>query len=365
MNNDLLIFTEYFYPSLKGGGTQKSVELIVKNIALNVKYTIITSPYDLDKTRIHDSSNLYKIFRPCTILDFLKIIKLIFNSKNAYFNSFFSKKNTIFFLLFSKIFKKKIILSPRGELYYDNLNLKKKIYIIFFKLFLRNNVFFHVTSQDEKMELINILGINNSLITLIPNLVNSKITNSAKPIKKNEKFFYLSRIDKKKNLLGLLETLSKFKTNNLIKIDLYGHVHDEKYFQKCMIIINTLNKTNFKIVYKGHLPNHDIKKVIPNYLACLHPAYNENFGHTIFESISFGVPVICSKKVYFNDLEKYNCGFNIDFSNSEHFEEIIIHMLSLNHDQINKYLFNCLNYSKKIEFSINLNVKKYLELLIT
>ena len=78
-----------------------------------------------------------------------------FNPDVIYLNSFFDFKFSILICLINKYFiKKKLIISPRGELLLDALRIKyfrKKLYILisnFLKLYLDTT--FHLNSIKEK-----------------------------------------------------------------------------------------------------------------------------------------------------------------------------------------------------------------------
>ena len=123
---------------------------------------------------------------------------------NLYFNSFFNLNYTILPLIFFKLFVKKIkiILAPRGELFESEIKkkkIKKIIYILFFKLFLKKEIIFHVTSLDEKNAIKKIFPTNK--IELLPNLIDNSIKIKDFKIsifKKRIKFIYFSRVSVKK-----------------------------------------------------------------------------------------------------------------------------------------------------------------------
>ncbi len=307
---------------------------------------MITGSKDLDGNLINIITQ-YNIKRIKSYRDVFNCIKKIYFSNKVYFNSFFSFKNTIFFLFLSIFLNKKIILAPRGELYEENLNIKKKIYLLVFSFF-KKNIQFHCTSVNEKNSIKKILKIKNKNLITIRNIIGKDKIDM--PIKKKtfKKFIYLSRIDKKKNLLGLCKTMSKFKKfDKKIIIDLYGHIYDNDYFLECKKYFFLLKKKNIFIDYKNHLDPEKVEKILPKYIALIHPSFNENFGHVIIESLRSGVPVIASKNVFFNNLQKNNCGYNINFNDSKKLEEVILEYLIISQKKLKKNQENCINYYNK------------------
>lgn len=335
------------------------METIKKNSLL------ITGSKDLDGTKLNNDNN-YKVIRISSLGDYFRCIFNIYKCKTVYFNSFFSFRNTIIFILFTKIFSKKIIIAPRGELFKDNLNLKKKIYIFFFKL-IKKNIIFHCTSTLEKKSISSILEIDNDKLVNIRNLVGKEEKNKTLKIK-DKKFLYFSRIDSKKNLLGLCKTLSQtdgFLFSKKIYLDIYGYIYDEKYFQKCKKYFYILKKKNIILKYCGHINPTNKKKVFSKYLVLIHPSKNENFGHVIIEALSFGLNVITSKNTFFSDLNKNNCGFNINFSDKNYLLKVLNYYLSFNKKEIIKNTYNSINYYKKFIKQEEKFSKKYINLLLS
>ncbi len=357
MNDKLLIFSEFFL-SQKGGGTQKSIINILNSNKIATNYLLITGSKDLDGLIIKSNSE-YNIKRISNFKDNWQCIIEIFNSKKLYFNSFFSYKNTIFFLIISLIFRKEIILAPRGELFENNLNLKKKIYIFIFS-FIKKNIIFHCTSLAEKYSIKKILRVKENNLVLIRNIIGNKQITINKTLK-IRKFIYLSRIDKKKNLLGLCKTLSKFEmenNNEKIYIDIYGHIHDKDYFLKCYKYFEILKHKRIFLKYKKHVNPNNVNKILSNYFVLIHPSLNENFGHIIIEALSCGLQVVASKNIFFNNLKKNNCGFNINFNNTVELHQILLNFIKNNNEEIIKSRNNSHKYfTKFIKDESNLLLK--------
>ena len=211
------------------------------------------------------------------------------------------------------------------------------------------------------------MEIDNDKLVNIRNLVGKEEKNKTLKIK-DKKFLYFSRIDSKKNLLGLCKTLSQ--TDDIIfpkkiYLDIYGYIYDEKYFQKCKKYFHVLKKKNIILKYCGHINPTNKKKVFSKYLVLIHPSKNENFGHVIIEALSFGLNVITSKNTFFSDLNKNNCGFNINFSDKNYLFKVLNYYLSFNKKEIVKNTYNSINYYKKFIKQEEKFSKKYINLLLS
>ena len=84
---------------------------------------------------------------------------------------------------------------------------------------------------------------------------------------------------------------------------------DHEYWSKCIALITQLPK-NVVVTYKKELAFNEVQTTISNYHALFLPTLNENFGHSIVESLLSGCPAIISDQTPWDDLEKNNAGKN-------------------------------------------------------
>lgn len=94
-----------------------------------------------------------------------------------------------------------------------------------------------------------------------------------------------------KNLLYALELLSM--VSKRVSFDIYGPIEDENYWHKCQRKIKQM-PDNMNVSYKGVLVPYDVQKVFGKYDFFLFPAFGENYGHVIAESLLAGTFVITS-----------------------------------------------------------------------
>ena len=288
----LLIVTKYFKFGNKGGGAQKSVELLYDKLKEDFKVDVICQ-----KTKYTDKN----IF---SLSEFL--ISKKGNYEIIYLNSFFSPLS-IFFILF---YNKNLIISPKGEFYPGALNfkrIKKHIWIYVFNFFYKKKINFHFTSQDEEKITNKKIFPSNSQIA--PDIIEFNFKPREVYNSGNLEIVFISRIENKKNLLFCIKVLSR--VNRELSFNIYGDIGDKAYFKKCMKQLKFL-PNNIKWRYNGELDSQEIHNVFLRSDLFFFPTLGENFGYVIMESLSSYCPVLLSKNTtIFNNLDKYKIGSNI------------------------------------------------------
>jgi hypothetical protein len=314
----IFIFNEYYDPAFKAGGPIKSLKLLNEKLSKKYSVKIFTSSYDIDMTKTtspNDKKNNIKRFKNSFDLMNFMIGNFIFKKlyTNLYFNSFFNLRYTILPLIFFNFFvkKTKIIIAPRGELFESEIKkkkIKKILYILFFKIFLKKEKIFHVTSLEEKSAIKKIFPYNK--IEFLPNLINNQIKIKdfkIYPFDKRAKFIYFSRISIKKNLLETIKILDKSKLS--IDLDIYGPIEDLEYWHKIKYTSQNIQKYNnkLKINYKGSI-KYNKYKILNRYNFFILLSDSENFGHVIFEAIQSKCIPIITKNSSWAQLQTLGCG---------------------------------------------------------
>jgi glycosyltransferase involved in cell wall biosynthesis len=255
-------------------------------------------------------------------------------------------------LLNKIIYRKKIIVAPRGELQNNALNIKrtkKLLYLFIYKLLgFYKNIYFHSTDTIETISIQSLFYISN--ITQLQNAV--KIYNF-QPLSKKEKelrIIFISRISRKKNLHFALEILKNVKCNVLF--DIYGPKEDEIYWSECFSMIKMINN-NVTIRYRGTLQQHEVIEKMRGYHTFLFPTLSENFGHIIVEAMQAGLIPIISNQTPWNNLDDYNAGWDIPLNKPEVYVKVIEKLYSMNAEEytnkslaIMEYIHNRLDMEK-------------------
>ena len=372
----LLILSDWYLPGTKAGGPVRSLFSLIELIKNDADIYLITRNTDLgsdlpynnikaDEWMVKDHVNYYYISgENLSVSNILLLIQQV-NAKIIYLNSFWSYYFSIAIIGLKNKGKVKsnIILAPRGMLGKGALevkSIKKKIYL--FTARLRNlykNVRFHATNEQEKKDILK--HFSDAGISIIPNLNSIAVKHKQKEKQSGTlKLFYLSRIVPIKNLDFALQVLKQINTDYQIEYSIYGNIEDTDYWKHCQVLMNQL-PPNIKVIYRSEIPFENIHEII-SYEHCLFlPTRNENFGHSIVESLICGCPVIISDQTPWNDITETGAGFALALNQPEKFIMAIEAYARKNQKEFEEDSKLAIGYiSRKI--NIPLTKEKYLHL---
>jgi len=287
-------------------------------------------------------------------------LKQILKNGDIIHNHGLWRMHNIYSLYMKKHKKVKIIISPRGSLSKEALNVskyKKMIFNLFFKhkKALLNCDVFHATSIKEKNE-IRSLGYKQP-IAIIPNGVkipSQKKTNFRH--KNNTKFLYLGRIHPIKGLDILINSWSDIELNNQnCSLEICGYYNDIRYYNH---LIKMVKKLDLKNVFfsKAVSGREKRDKYLENDIFIL-PSKSENFGIVIAEAMSYGLPIITTNNTPWEIIKKNNYGWIINLNNDEIYSAILS-AINLDINNLKKMGSNGRDYIKNY-FSWELLGKDY------
>ena len=366
----VIIFIDWYHPAFKAGGPISSIFNMVEFLGEEVNFFIVTSNNDLDsKLSLNVKANQWGKVGKANVIYLekknqkIKTLKSIINEVNPdkiYLNGIFS---IYFSLLPCILFNNKfdIVIHPRGMLGEGALAIKKNKKLFFLKivklLSIFKGIYWQVSNELELGELKNQLKITSNF-TVIPNLPRI-IPELKREFSKNETLILITvcRVNKIKNIEFLLELLKEIPLKFNYKI--IGFIEDQTYHQKLVEIIKTLPK-NIHVEFKGQLLQNEIDIELVNADLFVSTSLNENYGHSIVESLSCGLPVLISKFCPWNNLDKYQAGFKLPLDR-EKFKEKLIFFHQMNSSDYKKFNLGVKVYFKKY-LSPELHKNKYLNL---
>lgn len=234
----------------------------------------------------------------------------------VYLNSFFDRSFTLLPLLMmrSKLATApKILIAPRGELSPGAMAFKrqrKSAYIAMLRQsHLLDGVWMHATSELEQQEIATVLPEVASRILVAPNLRKLNAQPAAKPRTPNPlKVVFLSRIDRKKNLDFALRALAEVQTPADFAV--YGPVSDQDFWNECQPLIAQM-PPHIRVGYNGLISNAAVQSALVEHDVFFLPTLGENFGHSIFDALSAGLPVLISDQTPWRDLKNAHAGWDI------------------------------------------------------
>ncbi len=192
----------------------------------------------------------------------------------------------------------KLLVAPRGMLQKPLLKQKwfqKGLYLSVLKfIFYFKNVKWHATTEQEAFEIRNVFG-NQSNIKIISNIPVCPYGTVKCHTKESSilSLVYYGLIVENKGLLTLIQTLKSL--NLSISLDIYGSIKDQTYWEECLQEINS-NNSHITFNYLGHADPSESQTILAKYDVFILLTKGENFGHSIYEALSVGTPVIISNK---------------------------------------------------------------------
>jgi len=365
----LLISTSLFYPSKLGGPANTLYWLAKGLISKGIDVSVVSAYKHIDDDRI--TSNQW------TVIDGIKTLYCSAKTKLAHRIILQSIKEVkkcdvlmlssfhfipCFFVgLYALISKKKIIWSPRGELFDSaiNKNRFKKIYISLIKIFFAKPVIFHVTSNAEKEKIQFYMGKNTKTV-LIPNYMELPEKEERNT---NEKYLlYVGRIAPIKALDNLINGLIKsedfIKSN--YKMLLAGFNNGDYYESLLKIIVE--NNMSEKIIFLGNIEGGGKNRLYANAYFTFLVSHSENFGNVVVESLAQGTPVVTSQGTPWQMLNETNSGYWIE-NDVESIAKCVNEILQLDTEKYETIRKNAFNYSRE-QFDVYKNIDKWIDILI-
>lgn len=257
--------------------------------------------------------------------------------------------------------EKKIILSPRGELFDSAIFHKGKLYgllkIAMFsvmKLAYRNKVIFHATSDKEVESIKKYMGQRANII-LVPNymILPDKVLPDSN---QNPYLLYVGRLNQIKNIDMIIKglSLSKKFMSSQVKFKIAGEKSGQ-YYESLIKQANELGIFH-KIDFLGLVTGENKDRLYANAKCLLLMSKSENFGNVIVESLAQGTPVIASKGTPWQILNNKGAGWWIDADPYE-IAKTVDDLLQLDNKQYLKMRDNAYLYSR--EFDIYENVEHW------
>lgn len=222
---------------------------------------------------------------------------------------------------------------------------KKKAVITLFNLIgISNEVYWSVTSEKEKNDLLRQVRTKESNIYIaqdMPRIV------STEPVLKEKKVgslkvAWVGRIAENKNLIQAVRILQKCSSD--IKFDIYGPVFEKEYWEACQNELAQLPE-NVAWEWHGNLESELVVDTLKEYHVFLFPSWGENFGHVIHEALSAGCAVIVSDQTPWKDFESKGVGYVFPLSQDCNFVNAVELYAQMNQEQLQKIADKSLKYA--------------------
>jgi glycosyltransferase involved in cell wall biosynthesis len=303
---NVLMVTPYYHPIVTGG-----VETVVKNLTLGLNYSgIKTDVMTLNlksrglalhqgKRDVTDGLNVTRIpainYLPNRLHspDFnfrINFVPFNFHKElDNYDILHFQNEVDLSFPFFSLNVKKpKIIHCHILDMTYT---LFKRSQIT--NLILKKSADTYITlSETFKDQLID-LGIPKDRIKILPNGINTEKFKPNPDLKTDNLLLFIGRLDEKKGLNVLLESLKHVNTK--VHLIIAGPQHNPVYYQQILNLIDKINQTTqHKVEYLGQVSEQEKLRLHQKAYIFLCPSLADSFPMVNLEALSCGTPVIAS-----------------------------------------------------------------------
>jgi len=334
----LLVCVDWFDPGSRAGGPIRSCVNLVDLLCHDARITVLTGSRDLGETRNYadvkvSSWNNWKSRAAVWYATHTQHFSGAFcfavrrlRPETIYLNSMFSTTGAVIPMLMQWMLPKtRLIIAPRGMLKPSALahrRWKKSAWLTFLRWTkTQRRIVFHATSDEEAAEVRAVFGASTR-VCVVPNIPcvpadtiwwNDKIPG-------NLRLSLVGRVHPIKNILFAIRLLKNVSYS--CSLDIVGPAEDPIYNSECQREIDSLPQ-NVKVTFLGSVSNAAAIQVVQRSHAMILPTLGENFGHSIFEAMAIGIPVIISDQTYWRGLETDGAGWDLPLSDEERFSLVL------------------------------------------
>ncbi|MGY3693174.1 glycosyltransferase involved in cell wall biosynthesis [Bradyrhizobium sp. USDA 3240] len=153
----------------------------------------------------------------------------------------------------------------------------------------------------------------------------------------------VGRVTVQKNVTFALDVVRRLTVAS--SLDIFGEVDDSSYAQQCVEMARA-GTGQCDVTFKGNLPKDELFAQLADYDVLLHPTLGENFGHSIVEALTLGLPVLISDKSPWTDVAASNAGWALPLSEPESFVEKLEALHAMGPEEWSAMSEGALRYSR-------------------
>lgn len=343
-SNKFLAISTHIYPTQGFGGPSISFRVIIdflnsKNISYSLLSTTSSKTYLFNNNGnceyFFQSYFQHKLgFAPLLFLKFLSLLR----SHNGFIINGLTTFPNFCGLLVAFIFKRKVIILPRGGLEFGRTADWSKIKKIFFKIQLLlikslnvSGLLYLIYATESEMS--KCLLNNSKNKSVVPNILPS-FFDVAKKNKKNKDIdlLYVGRYSKEKGIDRLLDLLSKHQVlENKVIYLVFSGLESNQYKSICKIV------DGLDCTVLINLERKELLKIYSRSKILYFPSYIENFGNVLVEAVAYDVLPIVHIDTHWNYLINL---FGVDL---EYLINILDGSINISEEMIIKIKENILN----------------------
>ncbi len=326
----IVVVAEHYLPGWKAGGPIRSLSSLVAELSDDFDFLVVTRDSDRADTEPYAGVRLdtwvpvgrASVFygRPAT-LSRRRLYGIIAAAEPdlVYLNSVYSRL-TIGYLLVRRLRRGStaVLINPRGELDPGAMSIKplrKKVYLTAARaLGLFSGIGWQASTVAEAGYVASwIRGAEARVATNVPPPPPPEPHPPLSKAPGSARFVFISRVGPKKNLSFLLESLSKVRGE--IELGIYGR----KLAGEWALIERLLDDlpNHVTVTYGGVPPHEEVDGILGKSHFFALPTLAESFGHSIYEALCAGRPVIISDQTPWRDLTDGLAGWDLPLGDRE------------------------------------------------
>lgn len=331
----VIIFGQYFRPAYLAGGSAQSLSNLVDHLHADLDIAVVcrdrdlgvATPFDLPRNQWYDDGQCriwYETLSWRSPLHFLRLLRaerwdMIY--ANSYHNLYFSFVVRLLARLGLAKGNPHVVLAPRGEFARNAIAMgaaRKTWYRrISGWLGLHHRVTWQASGQHEADDVAKHIPAAIGRTAIVPDLTPRADADALPPPAEKQagslRLVMVARIAPIKNVRFAIEVLRGVTHN--VRFDLYGPLEDPAYWAECEAVIATL-PANVRVAWHGPIGRTELTARLAEAHAFLMPTFGENFGHSIFEALQAGLPVMISDQTLWRDLAAQHAGHDLPLANS-------------------------------------------------
>ncbi len=337
----ILVLGQYFYPAYKAGGSAQSLTNFVAHFRQEYDIAVFTrdrdlgasEPFPLPRSQWHDAGG-YRIWyeplgksTPMAILRVLRAEEWDVIYANGYVNPVFSFTPRLIARMGLAKGRPTVVLAPRGEFAVNAIGKSPKRKQFYKRvsalLGLHRGIVWQASAEHEAADIIEHVPEAMGGIQIAPDL--TPLDDAAlaiKPVKTAGaiSLAMVARIHPIKNVLFAIETLATCAQP--VTFNLYGPKEDAAYWTECEAAIARL-PAHINVVWHGPISRPDVAEALRQADAFYMPTHGENFGHSIFEALQAGCPVLISDQTLWRNLAAGKAGHDLPLNDRKGFSDAI------------------------------------------
>ena len=356
----ILVFVRHYLPGFRSGGPVRSVSNLVRALESEYEFRIVSLNRDLGEKNPYSDivsgqwtklgeAHVYYATEKETGFELYRRLIAELKPDMVYLNSLLDRKFSMMpFLASGRGSSIPVLLTPRGELSPGALGLKAWRKYFFLQLVKFCNYFAHVhwhaSSAAEETQIRQVFNPHNHHVFLASNLPQIKPNTLKRTELKKPgtlKIVLAARISPMKNTLAAIRMAGQLKGE--VELDLWGPLENKDYWSACKNQVHHCLK-NVKVNYRGELEHEKMHEVLQEYDLMLMPTLGENFGHSIIEALSAGLPVIISDRTPWKNLMAAGVGADLPLENEFEFVRQLERYQAMDEHELAEVRINCHRY---------------------